>query len=61
MYCLVTWLAHDGDANRAEARAHVQCGEDTVRDYQVHFDLRDDTLRMRWSAEFTMRPLQRCE
>jgi len=61
VYCYLVWRERFSDATGTQAYAFAQCGEDSVRDYQVFLDLREGTLRIRWSEDFTTRELQACE
>ena len=60
IYCRISWQSHHDDDTVTQARAMVQCGEDSVRDYRVSFRLQQGLLQMRWSEHFTTRPLERC-
>ena len=60
VYCYLGWREQFTNASGAQAHAVAQCGEDSLRDYQVFLDLRDGSLRIRWSEDFTTRELQAC-
>jgi hypothetical protein len=60
IWCHVTWLGHQGKGEQLRAQAFLRCGEDSLREYHVFFDLQQGLLTMRWSEDFSTRPLQRC-
>ena len=61
IYCYLQWRGHNTDSNNIQAFALAQCGEDTIRDYQLEFNLETSELKIQWSKNFTTDPLQRCE
>ncbi len=60
IYCYLTWLSSQPLQGGSETQVFAQCGEDTLREYRVFFLLRDQRLRIRWSADFTTPELERC-
>jgi len=61
LYCNLTWLATHGNQQTVHTSAHALCGEDTVRDYRIFFNLENGILRMRWSRDFLTKKLHRCQ
>ena len=59
-YCWINWLGHRELQSGAQTHAILQCGEDTLRSYDVLFRIEQDRLRIRWSKDFTTRALERC-
>ena len=60
IWCRVTWLGQHGGGDTLRAQGYLQCGEDTLREYHVFFELLEQRLIMRWSQDFSTRALQRC-
>ena len=61
IYCYLQWYDTSSTASITQATAFAQCGEDTIRDYQLIMELTDDQLQIQWSSTFTSSPLRRCE
>lgn len=60
IWCRLSWQGYESGELHTRARALARCGEDTVRDYVVFFDLQDGVLEMSWSRDFRTGRLQRC-
>ena len=61
IYCYLTWRSRFPLANGLEVHALAQCGEDTLREYDLVLRLQHDQLRLHWSQDFSTRPLLRCD
>ena len=60
LYCYLRWLGEDSGAEGLVVYAFAQCGEDTLRDFQLKLSLQRDRLRITWSPDFTTSELQVC-
>lgn len=61
IYCYLTWRSRYPLANGLEIHALAQCGEDTLREYDLVLRLQDEQLQLRWSDDFSTRQLIRCD
>jgi hypothetical protein len=61
IYCYLSWQDHINDADGTRAQAVAQCGEDSLRDYQIFLRLNNNKLEIRWSKDFTTPMLQACK
>lgn len=60
LYCFVGWRAYRQRNGDHWANLWLRCGEDAVRQYDALLRIADDQLTIRWSDDFTTRPLRRC-
>ena len=61
VWCRLTWRSTDSTPNGVTAFAHALCGEDTVRDFQIKFNLEGEQLSLVWNIFHKNGPLQRCD
>ena len=61
VYCYMRWRNKSDGTYGLQAMAEAQCGEDTIRDYRLVLELREETLRIHWSADFSTASLQLCQ
>jgi len=60
VWCRLTWSASGSSPAGVYARAFALCGEDSIRDYQINFELSEGELTLRWNQDFKNGPLRRC-
>jgi len=60
IWCRLLWLTVRKTPKGLYAAASARCGEDTVRDYRINFDLNDEVLMLRWDRGLENGPLKRC-
>ncbi len=61
VYCYLQWQGQGNTSKGLQAHAFAQCGEDTVREYQLIFNLHQDRLSIRWSDDFNNKALEVCD
>jgi len=60
IWCRLDWSTTRSSSAGLYAVAHGRCGEDTVREYQISFELSESELTLRWNQDFENGPLRRC-
>lgn len=60
LWCRLKWFPIETREDGVVSGAHAQCGEDSVRDYVLGFDLTDGELRLRWDFLLSNGPFPRC-
>ncbi|WP_421702624.1 hypothetical protein [Aliiroseovarius sp.] len=61
VWCRLTWFAAQPRADGLFRAARAQCGEDSVRGYNLGFALEGETLTLLWDEALVNGPLSRCE
>lgn len=61
VWCRLTWTADKATSNGVTAFARAQCGEDSVRNYEIKFTLENEELNIIWDIFHKNGPLERCE
>lgn len=61
LWCRLTWLGSDAGQGPSVTFAQGQCGEDSVRGYQMKFQLEGEELSIIWNSFHKNGPLQRCD
>ena len=60
IYCFLLVQNNQASDGDILVYASARCGEDDIRDYQLSLKLNADSLQIRWSSDFTTRPLEAC-
>lgn len=60
IYCHLQWQGHSSLGTVTRAQALAQCGEDTLREYQISLNLENKKLIVRWSKDFSTKALEAC-
>ena len=65
IYCFVHWIDKQESSPITKAKAAVRCGEDSLMEYVIRFELKGEHLNMRWSTgilsnEFQSGEMKRC-
>ena len=61
VWCRLSWLSVTENTDGVVALAQAQCGEDSIRDYRITFELIESELNIRWTLSLKNGPLLRCD
>jgi hypothetical protein len=61
VYCYLQWQGQGNTSKGLQAHAFAQCGEDTIREYQLIFNLHENNLSIHWSKDFSNKALVVCD
>jgi len=61
IWCRLGWSGASAGPERLSAVASALCGEDTILNYRIKFNLTGEDLTLVWSTGLENGPLQRCE
>jgi len=61
VWCRLSWLSITENTDGVFALAQAQCGEDSIRDYRITFELIESELNIRWNLSLKNGPLLRCD
>jgi len=60
VWCRLSWVFLDSSPDGTFAVTKALCGEDSVSDYQIEFDLSGNELILVWDGQLKNGPLKRC-
>ena len=60
LWCRLSWLPIEPRGDGFFTVAQAQCGEDSVRDYSLRFELSSGKLTLRWGFLLSNGPLAPC-
>ena len=60
VWCRLLWSPSTSSGKNTYATAKGLCGEDSVRDYQITFEVSDNALTIFWDQWHKNGPLMRC-
>ena len=61
LWCRLSWFPIEPRGDGFFTVAQAQCGEDSVRDYFLRFELSGGKLTLRWGFLLSNGPLRRCD